>query len=186
MRNSGNAIGAACAMLLAAGSAASADLVKPDIKLGLWEISSSPKLGGQMAIPDDVLARMPPERRAQMQAMMQNAVSKPRVIKQCMTAEKLSRGFKTGREDDSTCKQTVISSSSSEMQVHVECNKPDGRTTMDAHFQMSADTMQGTTNLVRTSGGKTMTMDTTVRGKWLGADCGTIVDIERADVERDH
>jgi hypothetical protein len=38
--------------------------------------------------------------------------------------------------------------------------------------------MNGKINVVVTSSGKTMTVDSTVQGKWLSASCGTVKDAE--------
>jgi len=159
--------------------AQSADLVPPKIKLGLWEVSTNPKMGGQMPIPDDVLARMPPDRRAQLEASMQNLGNKPRVIKQCMTAEKVARGFSTGRDDNPSCRKTVVSSTSSEMDMRLECEDAHSKTVMKIHFQLQgSDQMTGTYNMVRTAGDKTMTMDNTIQGRWIASSCGSVKDIE--------
>jgi hypothetical protein len=49
----------------------------------------------------------------------------------------------------------------------------------DVHFEVKGGTqMSGKINVVMTSAGKTMTVNSTVQGKWLGASCGTVKDAE--------
>jgi hypothetical protein len=47
------------------------------------------------------------------------------------------------------------------------------------HFDIKGGTqMNGKINVVVTSSGKTMTVDTSVRGKWLSGNCGAVKDTE--------
>jgi hypothetical protein len=159
-----------------------ADVVKPNIKPGLWEITNNPQVSGQMPIPDDQLAKMTPEQRARMEAAIKAYTAnsaKPRVYKECMTPEKIARGFEIERADNASCKRKVVSSSSNELTLHDECNKPDQQSVSDVHFEIKGGTqMSGKINFVMTSKGKTMTINSIVQGKWLGANCGSVTDSE--------
>jgi hypothetical protein len=168
--------GAAFAGLLLIAAATAADLLRPNIKLGLWEITASPQ--GGMPTADEMLARLPPEQRAAMAAAMQahaGMAAQPRAYKECMTPEKVARGFKAAEDTDTTCQRNVISSSASEMRIHMDCTKPQGNIATDMHFQMTGgDRMSGTLDIVRTMGGHSMKINIVMSGKWLGADCGNI------------
>jgi hypothetical protein len=161
-----------------------AELTKPNIKPGLWEVATNPHISGEMPIPEDQLAKMTPEQRAKLEAAMQAHMTngaKPRVYKECMTPEKIARGFDIDKHgDDASCKRNVISSSANELTLHDECNKPERKTVTDVHFEVKGGTqMSGKINVVMTSSaGKTMTINSTVQGKWLGASCGTVKDAE--------
>jgi hypothetical protein len=73
----------------------------------------------------------------------------------------------------------VVTSSASELQLHDECNTPDRKTVSDVHFQIKGGVqMTGKINVVMTSGSKTMTVNSTLQGKWLGASCGAVKDAE--------
>ena len=61
--------------------AQAAEYAKPNIKPGLWEVTVTPKVSGEMPIPEDQLAKMTPEQRAKVEAMVKGAGSKPRVYK---------------------------------------------------------------------------------------------------------
>lgn len=157
-----------------------ADVTKPNIKPGLWEVTTTPHISGEMPIPEDQLAKMTPEQRAKLQAAMQQHQTKPRVYKECMTPEKIARGFDIDRSgEDASCKRNVVSSSANELTLHDECSKPDRKTVMDVHFEVKGGTqMSGKINVLMTSAGKTMTINNTLQGKWLGANCGTVTDAE--------
>jgi hypothetical protein len=157
-----------------------AELTKPNIKPGLWEVATNPQISGELPIPEDQLAKMTPEQRARLEAAMQAHQPKPRVYKECMTPEKIARGFDIAKHgDDSSCKRNVVSSSANELTLHDECNKPERKTVTDVHFEVKGGTqMSGKINVVMTSAGKTMTVNSTVQGKWLGASCGTVKDAE--------
>jgi hypothetical protein len=169
--------------LAVAALAQAADLVKPNIKPGLWEVSNSPQVSGQLPIPEEELAKLTPEQRARMEAALKSYAAnsaKPHVYKECMTPEKIAHGFDIDRKgDDSSCTRKVVSSSANELTLHDECNRPQQTTVSDVHFEVKGGTqMNGKINLVMTSGGKTMTMNSTVQGKWLGASCGSVTDAE--------
>ena len=164
------------------GGVGAAEIIKPDIKPGLWEISMTPKLSGQMPISDADLAKMTPEQRARMEAAFKNATAKPRVFKECMTPEKIAHGFSFDRSgNDSSCKRKVISSSANELTLHDECDRQTQKTVSDAHFEVKGGTQtSGKFHVVMTSttDGKSTTWDSTFQGKWLGASCGAVKDIE--------
>lgn len=163
--------------------ARAADPVKPDIRPGLWEVSMNPQVSGEMPIPDDQLAKMPPEQRARFEAAIKAAMSKgamARTYKECMTPEKIAHGFDVDKNgDEASCKRKVISSSSTELTLHDECNRQDGKTVSDMHFQVKGGTQaSGEVKVVSTSGSKTMTVNSSIQGKWLAASCGNIKDRE--------
>jgi len=174
----------ACAGLAACSLALAADIIRPDIKPGLWEVATTPQVSGQMPIPEEELAKMPPERRAQVEAALQATMgnaNKPRVYRDCMTPEKIARGFDIDKKEaeDASCKRTVIKSSASELQLHDVCDNPERKSVSDVHFQISGGTqMTGTISVVMSSGARSMTYNSTLKGKWLGASCGNVKDTE--------
>ncbi len=160
-----------------------AEFTKPNIKPGLWEVTTNPKMSGEMPIPEEQLAKMTPEQRTRladaMKAGMANG-SKPRVYKECMTPEKIARGFEMDRgADEASCKRNIVASSASELTLHDECDNPKRKSVTDVHFEIKGGTqMTGKINVVVTSSGKTMTVDSTVHGKWLSSSCGAVKDAE--------
>ena len=72
-------------ILIFPGYAAAATL---NLNPGLWEMTTTGETTGAPPIPADILAQMPPERRAKLEAAMAaNATraSTPHVSKQCIT-----------------------------------------------------------------------------------------------------
>jgi Protein of unknown function (DUF3617) len=173
------------AVLLAAAaeSARPAEPIKLNIKLGLWEIATQANISGAPPIPEDALAKMSPEQRARMQAAIQASmadVAKPKLAKHCVTQEKVAQGFNLDRQHDSTaCQKKLITNSSSELKLTETCAEDNGSTSIDEHVQLNnSDQVTGTVHFVKNSGGKTMTVDSTIKGQWLAASCGDIKDYE--------
>ncbi len=163
-----------------------ADLVKPNIKPGLWEVRMVPQVSGEMPIPEAELAKLSPEQRARFEAAMKAALAKgatPHVYKDCMTPEKISRGFDVDKpREDASCQRKVISSSANELTVHDECNGRDSKTVSDMHFEVKGGTQaSGKIKVVSTSGSKTMNFNSTIDGKWLASSCGNIKDSEKVE-----
>jgi len=157
-----------------------AQYTKPNIKPGLWEVSVTPRMSGEMPIPEEQLAKMTPEQRAKIEAAIKGAGSKPHVYKECMTPEKIAKGFEMDRgADEASCKRTIISSTASELTLHDECNDPKRKSLSDVHFEVKGGTqMTGKIHIVVTSSGKSMTVDSSLQGKYLSASCGAVKDTE--------
>lgn len=175
--------GALGAGLAAVVLAYAADVPQLNVKLGLWEIATHPQVNGSLPITDDQLAKLPPDQRAKFEAAMQAAVARgaqPRLFKECMTAEKRSHGFDAGSDQSRTnCQVTLVTNNANEFESHRDCVTEDGKQSTSVHFRVvSPDHVSGTVNALISHGAKTMTVNSTMEGKWLGADCGSIKDIE--------
>jgi Protein of unknown function (DUF3617) len=150
-----------------------------DVALGLWQVTTKGDMSGAPPIPDALLARMTPEQQAKMQQMLTGE----KKYKQCMTAEKLNKGFGKDKEgtDDKKCTMTVATNTSSEYQADRQCTLGDG-SHYDAkvHFNLAGKHQASGTvdvNLTQASG-KTTTVHQNIDAQWLSSDCGTIKDIE--------
>ena len=160
-----------------------AEPIKLNIKLGLWEIATQANISGAPPIPEDALAKMSPEQRARMQAAIQSSMAdaaKPRLAKHCVTQEKVAQGFDLDRQHNSTtCQKKIVTNTSTELQLTETCPEDNGSMSLDEHVQLGGSgQMAGTVHFVKSSGGKTMTVDSTVKGQWLSASCGDIKDFE--------
>jgi hypothetical protein len=148
-----------------------------DLKPSLWEITSAGSMTGAPPIPPEVLANMPPEKRAQVQAAMQAAMaraSEPQVARNCITAEQLQRGLNFDERPNPSCHRTIVSNTSSVLVVHEECA---GQRAMVGDFRFTAvdhETMKGDINVVVGAGTDTTTMQRNLRGRWLASDCGDV------------
>jgi hypothetical protein len=174
----GAAVAALALVLLAEG----AEPIKLNVKPGLWEIASQGQIDGAPPIPEDQLSRLTPEQRAKFEAAMQASMAnaaKPRLTKHCVTPEKIAQGLNFERHNDASCQRKVVANSASEMEFSEDCSNDNGSTAISEHFQLGgSEQITGTVHVVRTSGGKTMTINSTIHGKWLGASCGDIKDFE--------
>jgi hypothetical protein len=161
------------------GSAQGADL-KLNVKPGLWEVTSSSQMSGQMSqqVPDSVMQNMTPERRAQIEAMMKNMqerAAQPHTRQRCITEEQLKRdAFSDSERKD--CKQTVTTNSSSDWEVHAQCSGENGRqNNVTAHFHAASSTsVTGIVDMAMSGEGRSMSAKNTITAKWLSADCGSV------------
>jgi len=147
-----------------------------NVKEGLWEVTVSHSMSGMPAtpnIPPDALAKVPPEQRARVEAMMKGGPSTD-VRKECVTKEKLEKhsAFSNNRGD---CTRTVVTSTASKLEVKFHCEEKqsssDGTFLMEA---MGSDDVKGTMHMVSNSNGHTMNMDFTIASKYLGPACGDV------------
>ena len=155
-----------------------ADKVQPlNVKVGLWEVSTTMTRSGQMPMPAEFLARLTPEQRARMEERMKaNSAEKTKTTtrKECMTKEKLARDSAFG-EDDRRCTRTVVSSTGSKTKVKIQCAyegaKNDGTFVMEA---LNSESIKGSGQIMATGGGHTMNSSSTITGKWIGPVCGSV------------
>jgi hypothetical protein len=180
LRNQGlicGVLGAGAAILLGVAGAGLAQTPTLDLKPGLWQITSTGSMTGAPPIPPEVLANMPPEKRAQVQAAMQAAMARasdPQVAKNCVTEEQLRRGLNFGERPNPSCQRKIVTNSSNLLVVHEECA---GARPMVGDFRFTAidrETMKGDINVVMGTGADMTTMQRNLQGKWIGSDCGDV------------
>ncbi len=156
-------------------------IVPLNVKLGLWEITSTHSMTGMPAmptIPADALANMPPEQRARVEAMMNNGMGgqKPEVRKDCVTREKLDkqRAFDQNKRE---CTHTIVQSTGSKLEMKIHCEAKDQQIASDGTFLIEAlgsDSVKGSMPLVSNAPGQTLPLDYSFTSKYLGADCGDV------------
>ena len=155
------------------------DAIKPlDVKLGLWETTSTSQTSGMppVNIPEDALARMTPEQRAKVEQMMKGSGSpRTNTVKSCMTREKMNRAEAFGT-DRKNCTRSVVSSSGNKTEVRMECTTDDGAKVngIVRVERISSDSVKGSMQMTTTSGDRTMNMNSTFTSKYLGPDCGDV------------
>jgi hypothetical protein len=153
-------------------------ITRLNIKEGLWEMTSTHSMAGMPAIPPETLAKMTPEQRARMEAAMkQSGAGGPttNVRKECITKEKLEKrsAFDENRKD---CTRTVVSSTGSKLEMKIHCEEKQQAST-DGTFLLEAvgsENVKGTMRFVTNSSGRTMNMDFTFNGRYLGSACGDV------------
>ncbi|MGA2334007.1 MAG: DUF3617 domain-containing protein [Terriglobales bacterium] len=154
-----------------------ADNVTPlNVKEGLWEMTVTHSMSGMPAMPDippDVLAKMPPEQRARMEAMMKGGPSTD-VRKECITKEKLAKNsaFSNNRGE---CTRTVVNSTGSKLEVKIHCEEKQASTDGTLVLEtVGSDHVKGTMQSATNANGHTMNMNFTFSSKYLGPTCGDV------------
>jgi hypothetical protein len=157
----------------------------PDVKLGLWKVSTTrstagmPQAPAMPQIPPEVLAKMPPAQRAQIEAAMKGSQGLQsggtRTKQVCVTRESLQRGLAFGAESRPSCQRTVNTRSRTTWELREVCTERGGQQTVHVRYELpTPDTMNGTVEVVMNDSGRQMTMKQDMRGRWLGANCGNV------------
>ena len=125
-----------------------------DLKLGQWEYTIS-----GMKMPPELLAKMPPAAKAQMELMMKQ----PQTNRSCLTAEDL-KNINLGKTDDDDCMVTSKKITGSVADVTMKCKNR----TQTMHFEaLSRESVRGTMKMTGADGPS----EVTVAGKWVAAAC---------------
>jgi hypothetical protein len=162
--------------LLAAG-AASAQSFKP----GVWELSNKVQTGDPqrdqaLSAMATQLKNLPPEQRAQLEAMMnKNGVSMPKagadgsiVSTACLTPEMAARKeLPISQDGKCTSKQKPVSGG---MDVTFSCTEPKTSGQGQIRFIDENNYVMNAT-ATNESNGKPMTLKLETRARWLGATC---------------
>ena len=146
-------------------------------KAGLWETTTTMKLGGAAApaiaaIPPEMLANLPAAQRAQVEQALGMAGGKPVVARSCVTEKDLAEGAfrQPPQQQELKCTFNVASSTAKRQETTFKCESPvgpaDGKLVVDL---IDPGHVKGTMQV----NAPQMSMDTTLDAKWLGADCGT-------------
>lgn len=157
------------------GAACAADNVQPlDVKLGLWESTTTMEHSGAPPIPAEVLARLTPEQRAKIEERAKASAQqgpKTTTRKSCVKKEDLDKALAFGN-DEKNCHRTVVASSSRKLEFHMECGagtmKSNGTVNIEA---ISSEHVKGTVQMTMGDGTRSMKMNTAFESKWLGPVC---------------
>jgi hypothetical protein len=170
---------AAIAFTLAGAGLRAQGPTTPPINPGLWEIHSEREVNGQkVADPSERFKNMPPEKRAQIEAMMKQHGVSPNAGgggQVCYTKETLAKSPWDNQESD--CKAVFSSRSGSSWKWHTSCPKSgyesDGEAafTDREHYTVTASSVAKVGEIARNS-------RTTITAKWLSSDCGGLKPID--------
>ena len=168
------------ALTLASGNAATVAL---NANPGLWQVTTRSQMSGQMPMDESALKNLSSAQRAKFEAAMQGVMARaaaPHVFKECLTQEKLAKGFEVEKQETG-CVRTIVSSSENALEVREHCTGADGIRNGDFKFVVVNGTSStGSVSMQMSKGGKTMTINGTMQGQWLGASCQGIKDIQMA------
>jgi hypothetical protein len=169
-----NRIPAVCLALalVAAGPAPTPLNVKP----GLWETTVQMESRGTPSIPPEVLSRMPPEARAQVEAMLRSGAAgnlvppQTEVERTCLTAADRQPFIPV---DNDVCTIRVITSTASVLETEARCKVEGGvQTQVSSRIEARGPERVTGTNSMRTGAGEGMTTSTRLDARWISADCG--------------
>jgi hypothetical protein len=164
-------------LIVAAGLSATDKFQPLNVKLGLWEVTSTTTTNGQSPVPPELLAKLTPEQRARLEERMKaKSADKTSTItyKTCVTKEKLDKSTAFG-EDKNNCARTVITSNGSKMDVKLECTGGDLKTTGILELEaVSSESVKGSGHMNISGSDRTMNATANYIGKWIGPACGDI------------
>jgi hypothetical protein len=174
-----------CGALLLSTAALPAQDIKPfDVKLGLWETTSTTDMNGMAMpampqIPPEALSRMPPEQRAKVEAMMKGRGGNPRAmtVRSCITKETLARAGAFGQSDKS-CTMKVVSSTPAKQVLHMDCARDEMHMTGDMTIERVAAELVKGASVIKAEGEHAITMKSSFETKWLSADCGDVKPVQ--------
>lgn len=160
-------------LTLAALSVSAAAPERLNVKLGLWEMTSIMRFSGVPPLPKELLDKMTPQQRAKMAADLKAAAEEepePETSSECITQEDLDKPFASANSDE--CTQTVVRTTRTAQEIRMVCN---GKTRGSGLFKVNTptpETMNGTLDLKAGEGPDAFVIKGTIKGRWLGADCG--------------
>lgn len=160
----------AIALAIVAPSHVFADAL--NVKTGAWEMTTTTLITG-MPVPAEALAKMTPEQRARMEAMLAARAGKPstHVSKSCVTKEDLDQDSMI-KSDNVDCKKDIISRSTTKIVVTETCNAPHAST---SNVTISAETPENVVaNMDMMQAGASGKIHVDVDGRWLGSSCAGI------------
>lgn len=167
-------LGVAMLLLLPQANAAE----KINIKAGLWDMQMQNSLNGK-ALPDVVqmMAKMPPEARQTMQNAMRQDNSSVRFgangnMQHCLTAEQIAKNDLMAQDPKNPCAITVLNQSKTLLKISIDCKQPKANGIVETTVQ-NGESYTSVSDLNMIQGGQSMRLQSTVKGKWLGADCGS-------------
>ena len=166
----------ACTLLASAPLWAADKLQRLDVKLGLWETTTTSNMSGAPPIPEARLAKMSPEERAMLERMMKARGDAPQTHtqKSCLTKEKLEKDLSFG-DERGKCTHDILSSTSKEAEVKFHCADENMTSDGTAKFEaVSSENVKGTVHTTVSGGGNTMKMDLTLTSRYLGSSCGDV------------
>jgi hypothetical protein len=159
--------------------ASAADALKPlDVKLGLWESTTTSQASGMPPYPKEAMAKLTPEQRARIEAAMKAEQAKgpqSHTTKSCLTAEQLKSMMGFGDDEKMSCKRTVLRSNSRFQDLQFNCGQ--GGVAMNGEMHIEAadsGNVKGTAQFNSAGGGNTMVGKMTFTAHWLGTDCGSL------------
>ena len=164
----GLALAISSTLVLAAG-------VSLDMAPGLWQFSIAGSASGVPVIPPEAMARMKPEQRVMLQAMLIALIAQantPHTVRMCITPDQLRAGFDPNRLSYPGCHHDMGSGVADHLDMRLECM---GKEPLNARLRLDAvnqRTVEGDLQVDAGRGPNRLSVRQSIRGRWLGKDCG--------------
>ncbi len=161
----------AFAVLFAATLAA--QTVPLDVRPGLWKSTITVDQSGAPPIPPEALAKLTPEQRAKIEERFKARSSAPttQTHQYCVTREDLSKPI-FGKPDRMNCHETIVRSTSSDQEIHMECDNNGMKSGGTIHIEaLNPESVKGSGKMTMTDGARTMNVSSNFTGKWVASTC---------------
>ncbi|HTB14278.1 MAG TPA: DUF3617 domain-containing protein [Bryobacteraceae bacterium] len=161
------------AILSACACRAADNLTPLNAKPGLWEVTSTTERNGMPPIPAEALAKMSPEQRARIEAQFKGT-AQTTTKQSCFTQEDVAKGFGFNNSLEKSCRQTIVGSSESKLEIKWECEgaqKNSGSMKIEAPDSSHVNSL---INITMGANGNVMNMKVTNSAKWLSNSCGDV------------
>jgi hypothetical protein len=159
-----------------------------NVKLGLWEITSVTQTRGMPPLPKELLDKLTPAQRREMEADIKAEQAKgpdKDTDRECITQKDLERPFETANAKE--CKQSIVTTTRTSQEVRIVCSGGIPGSGVLKVSTPSPEKMTGSLDLKLGEGADAMTIKSQLQGKWLGSDCGDEADSdEDADDSSDN
>ena len=149
--------------------------VSLDLAPGLWQFSITGSASGMPVIPPEAMARMKPEQRVMLQAMLIALIAQantPHTVRMCITEDQLRAGLDPNRLTYPGCRHDMGSGATDHLDMQLECM---GKEPLDARLRLDAvnqRTVEGDLKVDAGRGPDRLSVRQSIRGRWLGRDCG--------------
>jgi hypothetical protein len=156
-----------------------ADTTTPlDVKLGLWESTTTSQMSGAPPIPDSTLKTLTPEQRARMEQMAKarEAMGPQKHTHQsCMTRETLAKATNFAHAENGHCTPTLLRSTPRAQDLRFTCGEAGMTSTGELHIEAADNEHVSGTSIVNSAGGgNNMNVRVSFTAHWIGADCSAM------------
>lgn len=159
---------AGCALHLCA-----ADFQPLNVKTGEWESSMTVSGSDVPPIPPEALAQMTPQQRARLEEQTKSLSGRTLVHKFCLKKEKLNTPLTWGN-NNKACTNTLVNSSPSMQEIHVECNRNERKSSGTMRFEsLDSEHIKGSVKMTVANSSGNMEINSAFTAKWLGDTCST-------------
>lgn len=144
-----------------------------DLRMGLWEMTSSTQSSGPPPIDT---SKMTPEQRERIEAAMKAVMAQaahPKTTQTCVTKEKLDQSLLKGSTPE-RCMSSVVNTSRTSRELKFSCPGT-MLTSADILIQaLSKESVKMTGTMLMKNGRGAMTMNMNGAGKWIADACGDV------------